>query len=237
MQPRTFRFVLAYEGTGFWGFARQPDRRTIEGTLWQALQPMLPDLRKIVVGGRTDRGVHATGQVISLRTRCPVDSDRLGRCIDRAAPGEIACLHAERTRHGFHAQFWARSRSYTYLHPAERDAPRAGRLERLLQALVGTRDFFAFARDTPKGRSTVRRLEWVRVRSVLHDGRPHLRFDLIGRSFLRHQVRVMVATALREAAAPEPSDDALLRLAETHDRTATEPPAPPGHLHLVKIVY
>lgn len=237
MQPRKFRITLAYDGSGFWGYAQQPGLRTLEGTLRAALAPVVPDLRRMVVGGRTDRGVHATGQVVSFQTRTHIRAEELAEAVDRAAPAELWCLEARRTVPGFHAQFWARGRRYLYLLPRGPDVPHPDRMEAMLSALVGTHDFHAYARDTPKGRSTVRRLEWARVRTVRIDGVPHVRFDFGGQSFLRHQVRIMVATVLREAAEQDPRPEALKALLELRDRTQTEPPAPPGRLYLAKIVY
>lgn len=234
LQPKTFRITIWYDGRRFAGFARQPDRRTVEGRLWEVLREPVPDLRRIVVGGRTDRGVHALGQVISFRTRTEVSAGAIAASVDRAAPGEIGCLEARRTVPGFHAQFWARARHYTYLWPRIGPHPPADRLDRALGHLVGRHDFHAYARDTPKGKSTERRLLTARARDVRIDGRDFVRFDFSGESFLRHQVRVMVATALHEADA---GPTRLLELLRSKDRTTTARPADPQHLYLSKIVY
>jgi len=232
---RTFRFEIAYDGSGFFGWARQPGKRTIQGLLESTLGAELPEMRRISVGGRTDRGVHATGQVFSFtaRTQCP--PERMSALIDAAAPGELLVLRAGLAPRWFHAQYSAVSRRYVYLHPqlATLQGTRlAARIDRMLQELVGHRDFHAFARDTPKNKSTVRTLRRAGARL---EGRA-IRFDLEASGFLRRQVRVMVSTALREARAEAPLD-ALARLAEARARAETAPPAAPGRLWLTRVHY
>ena len=102
----------------------------------------------------------------------------------------------------------------------------------MLQALRGRRDFYAFARDTPRGARTTRSLSHAEVRAE----QGALRFDLEADGFLRRQVRVLVSTALREAQLEAP-DDILVRLAASMDRRATAPAAPPEHLTLVAVRY
>ena len=229
----TYRAVIAYDGAAFRGFACQPGLTTVEGTLRRALGPMFDPLGPISVGGRTDRGVHATGQVISFYGRRAVPTATLAEAIDAVVPEVLTALEVREVSRRFHARYSAAYRRYVYLWPGEVDVVR---LQRMLAALCGTRDFTAFARDTPAGRSTVRTLDLATAHAVRHQGEPAVRFDLRARSFLRRQVRVTVATALREAARGAP-EDALVQLARTHDRTATEPAADPGGLYLTRVGY
>jgi tRNA pseudouridine38-40 synthase len=226
---RTIRLELAYDGTSFAGWARQPGERTVEGVLRAALAPWLEG--PIVVGGRTDRGVHATGQVASFRTRAVVDLDVVTATIEAAAPDEVVVLRCTVVPRWFHAQFSAVARSYVYRWPHPVPAP-ASRVHRLLAELVGRRDFTAYGRATPASKSTVKWLQHASARATAEGLRVEFRAD----AFLRRQVRVMVATALREGAHGAP-DDALVRLAQSRDRTATAPPAPAEHLTLSRIHY
>lgn len=232
---RTFRFELAYDGSQFSGWARQPGKRTVQGVLEAALDQALPEMRRIVVGGRTDRGVHATGQVFSFTARTDCPPDYLAQLIEAEAPGEIVVHRAGLAPRWFHAQYSAVARSYVYLHPqlrTRRSVALAARAHDMLQELVGHTDFHAFARDTPKNKSTVRHLIKATARP---EGRA-IRFDFTASGFLRRQVRVLVASALREAAAESPTD-ALLRLALARARAETAAPAEPGHLCLSRVHY
>lgn len=229
-ERRTFRIGLAYDGAAFWGFARQVGRPSVEQALRDALEPLLDAAPAIAVAGRTDRGVSATGQVVSFHTRSPVTIDALRDAIDRASPQALACLGVEEVPRRFHARFSAVARRYVYLV----DAPdvRPDVIDRLLLPLLGRRDFHVFARDTPPGRSTVRHLFDARARPQ----GDRLRIDLCADAFLRRQVRVLAATALREARRGAP-DDALLELAERGDRSASAPPLDPDGLTLARVIY
>jgi tRNA pseudouridine(38-40) synthase len=237
MERFNHRVELAYAGDQFHGFVRQVGLRTVEGVIVDALQRLAPELGGLAVGGRTDRGVHATGQVISFWTRRPLDPEAVRAVLDAAAPDALAAQSVCWVPRTFHATFSAKSRRYVYLWPAEAAALAwVPRLRRQLAALVGRRCFSAFARDTPAGAPTVKTMVHADVRAVTIDGALHLRFEVEADAFLRRMVRVLVATALREAEQGA-DDDALVRLAEARERGATAPPADPTGLHLVHVRY
>lgn len=227
MAPRrTFKVTLAYDGAAFAGFARQPDRVTVEGALLEALADVASS---VSVAGRTDRGVSATGQVVSFHTRANVGPDDITKRIDRAAPDALIARHVEEVPRRFHATFSAVARAYVYFVETDVDA---ARVDRLLCALTGRRDFFAFARDTPRDAKTVRTLWWARARS----DRARLRVDLVADGFLRRQVRVLTATAIAAVEADAP-DDHLLAIAAAQDRKRTAHPLPPEGLYLDRVFY
>lgn len=231
-----FRLALAYDGSGFIGWQQQPGGRTVEGCIVEALRPLVPGLRGLVVGGRTDRGVHASGQVASFWTFQRLDPLEIAEAVNRAAPGEIYCADVQPVSRRFHARFSARSRAYAYLldDAGELDARR---LSRMIEPLAGLHDFYAFSRSTPPEASTVRRIFAAEVRRVRLEGeRSGLAFVFSGNGFIRHQIRVMVATLLREARAGA-SEDRMLELLVARDRARTAEPAPPEGLILTKIGY
>ncbi len=232
MSRTTYRIDLAYDGGGFAGFRKQPQLRTVESVLLEALRPFIPELPAVACGGRTDRGVHALGQVISFYSRSPVSADQIGSAIEAAAPKELVVWSARRVGRHFHASFSATARRYV-MRLEDDGGLDAERLDRLLRPLVGERCMSAFARDTPAGASTVRHLmvaQAQRVSSSL------IRLDFAANGFLRRQLRVLVATAIREAQQGADSD-ALLRICETGDRGATARPLDPGSLYLTGVDY
>jgi len=233
---QTIRIEIAYDGTEFWGFARQPDRETVESVLRARIEPLVPDLRRFAVGGRTDRGVNAVGQVVSFKTRRRLDLEALVHALNPPGEGRLIVRDVRRVQNRFDAQNSARGRRYAYFWPQPEDFPLQPRLQRLLLPLVGRHDFFAFARDTPRGAPTTKRLVEASVRMAAIDEQPALRFDLAAEGFLRRQVRVLVATALREARANAP-EARLFELLRARERIDTAKPAPPEGLFLVKIVY
>jgi tRNA pseudouridine38-40 synthase len=232
MDRFTYRATLAYRGSAFAGFARQPGLTTVEGTVVAALAPLVPALAGLSVGGRTDRGVHATGQVISFWSRQPLDVEAIEAAIDAAAPGDLAALEVRLVSRRFHAQHSARMRRYAYF-LIDGGRYDASRLDRMLVPLIGRRDFGAFARDTYPGAKTERRLIEARAQRIAPD---QLRLEFAADGFLRRQIRVMVGTLLREADAGG-EEQVMLRIAETRDRRATGHPADPDGLVLTYVGY
>ena len=239
-RPRGFDHFarIAYDGRPFAGFARQPGRPTVEGSLLGALSSVVPGLRRWGVGGRTDRGVSATGQVVSFRGDAPIPEADVAEAIDAATPGQIICLRAGPAPRGFHAQFWAEERRYTYLMPAEDPVllALAPLLDRMLARLQGRRCFSAFARQPPAGKNTVRTLRRARCRVVHAEETPVLGFELSADGFLRKLVRVLVATAVAQAKRGA-DEDILVRLGLEGKRSATGRPAAPEPLALTSIRY
>jgi tRNA pseudouridine38-40 synthase len=221
----TYRVELAYDGSGFHGFRRLAGRRTVESVLLDSLARLLPEVSSLAVGGQTDSGVHALGQVVSFYGRV-VELPALFLELSRAAPSELTLLGVSRVERRFHARSCARSRCYRYRLPAELDLEL---LQAMLERLSEAPSLDAFARDTD-GRGA--KLERAVV--VQKGGASFI--EVSAARFLRRQIRVMAATALRSLERRE-HEDALLRLALLGDRSATAAPAPAGDLALVNIAY
>lgn len=200
------RLDLAYDGTEFSGWAAQPGRRTVEGTLADALSVVLrhSEPMKLTVAGRTDAGVHAAGQVAHVDVRRPVDPDEVRRRLAGILPDDIAIRQVSAAPDDFDARFAAVARRYLYRvtdavpdplrrrdtlawpRPLDADVMRAAAL-----GLVGEHDFAAYCRPRP-GATTVRTL---RSLAVERDG------DVISVSptadaFCHNQVRAMVGALL-----------------------------------------
>ena len=110
----TYRLDIAYDGSGFHGYARQPGVRTVQGVLEDSLEPIAGPVDS-VVAGRTDSGVHASGQVVSFTVAGPLDVDRLRRSLNRRLGAEIVVLRACEAGESFHARFSATGRAYRYV--------------------------------------------------------------------------------------------------------------------------
>jgi len=166
-----FRVDLSYDGTNFSGWGKQPDRRTVQGVVEEALSQIFDRQIDTTVAGRTDAGVHATGQVIHFDA--PTKIDEMVYRLNRFLTDEIRIIDFAEAPYGFHARFSALRRHYVYkildanktLHPIFRTdvAPyyRALDIELMNQAaasLVGEHDFFSFCRFREKA-STIRNLE------------------------------------------------------------------------------
>jgi tRNA pseudouridine38-40 synthase len=201
-----WRLDLAYDGTPFAGWARQPGRRTVEGELEAALETVLRERVGLSVAGRTDAGVHALAQVVSFSTAASgIEARRLRLALNALLPAEIAVTGVARAAPGFDARA-ATTRTYRYrvwLPDARpvferlyvwdvRGAVDAALLDAAAEQLAGRRDFSALTPSARFYRTCEREVASARWR-LAADGR-EARFEITADSFLHNMVRVAVGS-------------------------------------------
>lgn len=248
MQARTIRLLLAYDGTGFRGWAAQRDRsiRTIEGALSDVLADVLGDRPSLSVAGRTDAGVHARGQVTSFRVETGVTLQRIQRAVNARLGPVVVVRSAAEPPEGFDARFSATAREYRYRidvgdvpdpftaryvwhHPG---TPDLRAMRAAAQHLVGERDFTSFCRHPGAGRPTVRDLQRVSVSRT--DDRVELGFR--ANAFLHQMVRALTGT-LVAVGEGKIDPDAVPGILAARDRAAARQMAPAHGLTLERVVY
>jgi tRNA pseudouridine38-40 synthase len=240
---RTARLLIEYDGTEFSGWARQPGRRTVQGELERALRILLRrDAVSLTVAGRTDAGVHASGQVASYAGD-PVRSDGLNALL----PNDVAVVECVAAAPGFDARRDATSRAYCYRlltrrarspHERRRALHRPQMLDRqalreCAGALAGTHDFTAF---TPTETAHVRFERDVYAATWHEREGGLLEFTIEADSFLRNMNRVLVGTML-EVAEGRRSVAEFAELLSGRPRSDAGITAPPHGLHLVGVGY
>lgn len=248
MSERAIRMLLAYDGTGFRGWAAQRDRsiRTVEQVLVEALEVVAAGPARLSVAGRTDAGVHARGQVASFTTPSPRRTRSIRDAVnDRLAP-EVVALAVDEAPDGFDARFSATAREYrfridvgevpdpftaryTWHHPC---APDVRAMRAAARHLVGERDFTSFCRHPGSGKPTVRDLQRVSV--TLRDERLELGFR--ANAFLHQMVRALTGT-LVAVGEGKVDPDAVPSILEARDRVAARQIAPAHGLTLERVVY
>ena len=241
--------VLHYDGTNFSGWQRQPDRRTVQGELENALSRLCAGPVAALGSGRTDAGVHARGQAVGVRVPEKWAAPAMRRALNALLPDDLWVADAHAMRDDFHARYSATARAYSYYVGTDDEAasPFRRRTEWVVQrpldgdalaigaaAVVGEHCFRGFAvqgtaPETDDHRCQVRLAQWVE--------RPGgLAFEIEANRFLHHMVRFLVGTMLeiaRGRRAPG-SLGTLLRAADNRD---VAPPAPAHALFLDRVEY
>jgi len=239
----TYRLDIAYDGAGFFGYARQPNVRTVQGELEKVLAPYTRNA-STVVAGRTDKGVHASLQVVSFSCR-ELDTARVIRSINSQLGPHIAARSLVEVSDDFNARFSAVGRAYeyrinnasvhdpltaattwTYEEPLDVDA-----MNRAAEPLLGSHDFVAFCRKQVD-LSTEREVHWAKWR------RKHemVEFSIGANSFCHQMVRSIVGVSV-EVGRGRVSAEAIPAILAAKERHRSAGAAPAHALVLVAISY
>ncbi|MCP5144651.1 MAG: tRNA pseudouridine(38-40) synthase TruA [Gammaproteobacteria bacterium] len=237
---------IEYDGSGFSGWQVQSHARTVQGCVEQAASVVANHPVRIACAGRTDTGVHATGQVVHFDT----DADRSDRAwlmgINANLPADVGVTWAQPVSDDFHARYAAERRTYRYVilnRPARPGlfAAHVGfeyrplELERMVRAaryLLGEHDFSAF-----RGAGCQSKTPWREVQNLSVEGIDgFINVEITANAFLLHMVRNIVGTLLVAGTGTRPPEWVGEVLA-SRDRTRAGMTAPPGGLYLVRVEY
>jgi tRNA pseudouridine38-40 synthase len=235
------RLTLEYDGTRFRGWATQPNLRTVEGVVRDALGWVYDSWERLAVAGRTDTGVHALGQVASVDVVGGPPVDRAAVALNTALPDDVSVITTEEAAPDFHARHSAEGRSYRYRiwrrptpspfeqhhswwfpHPLDYEA-----LADCADLLVGEHDFRAFTPAVSEHQSFTR---MIREAAWFERG-DALELEITANSFLRHMVRTLVGTMLEMGPAE------LERLLHGAPRDQAGSTAPAHGLYLERVEY
>jgi tRNA pseudouridine38-40 synthase len=236
---------VEYDGTGFYGFQVQSRERTVQGEIERALKKVTGGETRVIGAGRTDRGVHARGQVIGFQTKWRHDMLDLQRALNAVLATDVALVEMGFAPEGFHPRFSAVCRSYRYTllnrrwrSPLERN--RAWHVAESLdltcmvhasQCLVGTHDFATFGRP-PQGENTVRTV----FRTAWQEKDGYFTFDIEANAFLYRMVRSIVGMLVK-VGTQRLSVAAFEALLRARDRSCIRQVAPAHGLCLMRVDY
>ncbi|MDR1958749.1 MAG: tRNA pseudouridine(38-40) synthase TruA [Planctomycetaceae bacterium] len=257
MGMRQILLEIAYQGTGYSGWARQQNVPTIQGTLEDALEKVVRQRLEVFGSSRTDAGVHALGQLAVFMTESRIPADKFVRAINYYLPDDIRILRAEEYPLDFLPLKHVWRKKYLYLiDDASIPSPflknrvwltgtgtlDTEKMHLAAQHLAGTHDFAGFQSQGSPRLSTVRTVFHISVRRLAKDGekgdglsdRPLILFEVEGDGFLYNMVRIIVGTLVETGwgkRSPDGIRDVLLAKKRSHAGLT----APPEGLYLKKI--
>ncbi|MDQ0163991.1 tRNA pseudouridine(38-40) synthase TruA [Bacillus alveayuensis] len=239
--------IISYDGSSFNGFQIQPNERTVQGELQAALTKMHKGREiKVYGSGRTDRGVHAVGQVIHFDTDLNIPIDKWPVALNALLPNDILVIEAKVADDDFHARIHARKKEYRYFVHCSRlpnvfkrnyahHVPYQLNVAKMVEAsqyLLGTHDFSSFCSAKTDVEDKVRTLYqidiWTNEDEVI--------FRFIGNGFLYNMVRILVGTLL-EVGLEKRSPSEIKKILEAKDRRTAGKTAPGKGLYLWRVYY
>ncbi len=243
---RHLRLVVQYDGTDFAGFQFQPEQRTVQGVLQEALSKLLGEKIQVCGASRTDAGVHACGQVVSFKTECAIPLERIVPALNALLPRDLAAMEVAEAPEHFHPRYQARRKYYVYrILNRPLPSPFIGRyawhvpqplnvaaMQQGAAHLTGEHDFAAFCAAGGSAKTTVRTLYEL---SVERQG-DIIEVKASGNGFLYMMMRIIVGTLVEVGLGKRPAEEMAAILA-SRDRRRAGPTAPPHGLTLQRIDY
>jgi tRNA pseudouridine38-40 synthase len=240
-----YRAIVEYDGTGLLGFQIQTQGRTVQGEIENVLQRLTQTPVRVTGAGRTDAGVHASGQVIAFRAPWKHSLTDLHRAINALLPEDISFRSLDLAPEGFHPRFSAIKRCYRYqIGQWPGHSPLRSRyvwelgpdldieaMQRAADLLIGSQDFATFGQP-PQGDITIREIFSAHWRP----DPPYLYFDLCANAFLRRMVRTITTALVQIGQGQRPAED-IPALIAAKDRSLAPPPAPARGLILTQVFY
>ena len=243
------QLVLQYDGARFAGWQRQPDARTVQGVLEDAMDRLCGAHVPVLGAGRTDAGVHALGQAAGVKVPLRWTHNEMKRALNAVLPADVRIRDVIPMRAEFHARFDAIARSYKYLVGTDEDAEspfRSGRelawrrpldpglLHKSAALLIGDKSFRGFAvkgtaPETDDHHCIVYQAEWV-------EREGGFAFSIKANRFLHHMVRFLVGTML-DVAAGRREIGVIPELLEKGDNQQVSAPVAPHGLYLESVEY
>jgi tRNA pseudouridine38-40 synthase len=243
---RNIKLLLSYDGTDFSGWQRQPDRRTVQQVLEEAIGRLTGTEPNATASGRTDAGVHAVGQVVHFYTASRHAPEVFVKALNAMLPPDVRVRGAWEMPQAFHATLDAKAKLYRYVIDNGRVAdpfqtrysyhvyPRldAAAMHRAAQALKGRHDFHSFETNWPNRTSSVRTVTHIAVNRV----GDFVWVDVEADGFLYNMVRSIAGTLVEVGKGKWP-ESKVAEVLTAEDRREAGPTAPPQGLFLVRVRY
>lgn len=245
MNKTNFKLTIEYNGKDFFGWQKQDQKRTVQGELENAFFKLLGQRVEVEGSGRTDKGVHALGQVASVCFENKIPFKNLKTALNNLLPPDILIKKIEKADNDFHARFSAKKKTYRYIAKVgQRSAINFDRegvygykvdLQKILYAsklLVGKHNFKGFACSDTTAKTFDREIYSIDIKQK----NSTIIFDTCGNGFLYNMVRIIVGTLLDVGRGKLSCDD-IEKALKTGDRKYSGITMPPNGLYLLKVDY
>jgi tRNA pseudouridine38-40 synthase len=238
-----YKLTIAYDGMSYSGFQCQIGKDTIEERIKIALKTMTKIDIDIVVAGRTDKGVHAFGQVINFLTTLDIEPNLWKIGLNKRLPLDIRVLNVSRVDESFHARHSAILKTYHYYIAKKESSVFSSRYEyyvsnfdvskvnECIHLLEGTHDFLGFCKKVTE-KDTIKTINKIEI--IETDD--HYIFAFYGKSFLRHMIRIIMGLVISIGIGLK-NEDTINEVFLTNNRMLTGVSAPPSGLYLVEVKY
>lgn len=243
---KNIRVTIEYDGTRFNGWQKQEGLLTVEGELEKAIKKATGESVKILASGRTDRGVHAYGQVANFEIDTTIPGDRFKYAVNDKLPDDISVISSEEVHTSFHARFSAKKKSYRYLvYSSETRSPiyrnysyhttyrlDLDRMKKASKYFVGRQDFSSFVPNKSNENKNIRTVYDLQLRQRGE----FIEIEIEGNGFLHNMVRIIAGTLVEIGCGKrEPKEaEAIIR---AKDREQAGHTAPAQGLYLLKVFY
>lgn len=243
---RNIKLIIEYDGGAYSGFQSQDHCLGIQEVIEKAIESVTGEKEKLIASGRTDKGVHASGQVANFFTESNIPAEKFMYALNTKLPDDIKIKFSEAVDMNFHSRFSAKGKRYRYIvynSKLERPLYRnysyhirkdldIGEIEKSLPYFIGTHDFKSFMGPKTKFKDTIRTIYSIEVEK----NGDFLEIVIEGNNFLRHMVRIIVGTLIFVGTGKIKKEE-IPKIINGKDRILAGITAGPEGLFLEKVYY
>lgn len=243
---RNIKLIIEYDGKGFNGWQKQPDKLNIQGEIERAIEQITGETVDLIASGRTDAGVHSLGQTANFKTDSNIPIEKFAKAINSQLKKSIVIKSAEEVDENFHSRYSVKSKTYRYIinnsengtaiyRNLEYHFPIKLDYEKMNEAakfFIGEHDFKAFKASGTSSKSSVRKI----IDASVKKENERIIIEVTGTGFLYNMVRIISGTLLEVGEGKiKPSD--ITKIIESKDRKNAGKTLPAHGLYLLKVEY
>ena len=243
---RNIKLIIEYDGKGFNGWQKQPNKLNIQGEIERAIKEVTGEEVELNASGRTDAGVHAISQVANFKTESNIDINKIPLALNSKLKKSIIIKKAEEVDLNFHARYNAKGKKYRYIinnslvgsaiyRDLEYNFPIKLDVEKMKHAakyFEGEHDFKAFRSSGTSNKNSVREIYKVEIK----EANERIILEFTGNGFLYNMVRIMVGT-LMDVGLGKIKPESIKDIIDSKERTKAGKTAPAQGLYLVEVYY